>query len=295
MKGSEPQTKVSIDTVLFATDFSPASESVFSHAAAIVDRYHSKLVVAHVINIESFNLIESASARLLIKQAHEEAERKIIQLLAPLRLQPDRYQVVVAEGVISEVLMDIIRRNHIDVVVLGTHGRRALRKVLLGSVAEEIFRIAPCPVLTVGPKTAPVPAGGGLRHILYPLEFFPDHSKAAPYVVSLAEGYGAALTVINVSEDMPPSANTPEEFPPEFQHWIRDHISSHADLHKRVRFERGFGPATDAILDFASKEGVDMIVMSVRELDPVIAAHLPQSDAAHALVSHAPCPVLTIR
>jgi len=162
---------------------------------------------------ESFDLVESESARILIKKAHDEAEQKMTQLLAPLRLERARCQVVAAEGVIPEVLLDIIQRNHIDLAVLGTHGRRAFKKLLLGSVAEEVFRMAPCPVLTVGPKTAPVPARGELRHILYPLEFFPDTSKAAMFVVSLAERYGATLTVMNVSEDMPVSANTAEEFP----------------------------------------------------------------------------------
>ena len=99
----------------------------------------------------------------MIKQTHDEAERKITPLLVPLRLQHDRYQVVIAEGVISEVLMDLIQRNHIDLAVLGTHGRRAFKKLLLGSIAEEVFRMAPCPVLTVGPKTAPAPAKGELR------------------------------------------------------------------------------------------------------------------------------------
>lgn len=174
MKNSEPQTKISIDNVLFATDFSPASEAALTYAAGIANRYHARLHVAHVINVESFDLVESESARTLIRQAHDEAERKIAQLLAPLRLAPDRYQVVVADGVISDVLMDVIRRNHIGLAVLGTHGRRAFKKLLLGSVTEEVFRMAPCPVLTVGPKNAPAPGTGELRHILYPLEFFPD-------------------------------------------------------------------------------------------------------------------------
>ena len=163
MKELEPQTEISIDNVLFATDFSPATATAFPYAVAIANRYHSKLYIAHVINLESFDLLESESARVMIKQAHDEAERKITPLLVPLRLQHDRYQVVIAEGVISEVLMDLIQRNHIDLAVLGTHGRRAFKKLLLGSIAEEVFRMAPCPVLTVGPKTAPAPAKGELR------------------------------------------------------------------------------------------------------------------------------------
>ena len=57
---------------------------------------------------------------------------------------------------------------------------------------------------------------------------------------------------------------------------------------------RGFGPATNSIVDFA-KAGVDLIVMSISDLDPQMAAHHPNTGTAHELVSRAPCPVLTIR
>jgi nucleotide-binding universal stress UspA family protein len=295
MKKLEPKAEFSIDKVLFATDFSPATGPALSYAVTIADRYRSELYVAHVINLESFELLEAESAVVMIKQAHDEANRKIAQLLDSLGLQRDRYQIVVAEGAISEVLLDIIRRNHIDVAVLGTHGRRAFKKLLMGSIAEEVFRMAPCPVLTVGPKTRPATAERQLRHILYPVEFAPDSSKAAPYVVSLAERYDAALTVMNVREDMPASASRTEEFTQPMERWIRDHVPEDSDLRKRIRFERGFGPVTDSILDFAAKENVDMIVMSIRQLDPVMAAHLPKAGTAHELVSRASCPVLTIR
>jgi nucleotide-binding universal stress UspA family protein len=141
MKELEPKAEISIDKVLFATDFSPATEPALSYAVTIADRYRSQLYVAHVINLESFELLEAESAGVMIKQAHDEANRKIAQLLGSLRLQSDRYQIVVAEGAISEVLLDIIRRNQIDVAVLGTHGRRAFKKLLMGAIAEEVFRM----------------------------------------------------------------------------------------------------------------------------------------------------------
>jgi nucleotide-binding universal stress UspA family protein len=295
MRKLEPQTEISIEKVLFATDFSPATEAAFSYAVAIAGRYHSRLYVAHVINLESFDLVESEAARVAIKEAHDVADRKITELLAPLRLQPDRYQAVVAEGTISEALIDIIQQNHIDLAVLGTHGRRAFKKLFMGSVAEEVFRTAPCPVLTVGPKTPPSPAGRELRHILYPVEFAPDQTNAARYVVSLAERYDSTLTVMNVREDTDASSNTPGQLMEPLEHWMRDHVRQDSDLRNRIRFESGFGPAADSILDFAVKASVDLIVMSVRQLDPFIAAHLPKSDTAHELVSRAPCPVLTVR
>jgi nucleotide-binding universal stress UspA family protein len=94
---------------------------------------------------------------------------------------------------------------------------------------------------------------------------------------------------------MPPSANAAEEFSQPIKRWIRDHVPEESDMHDRIRFERGFGPAADSIVDFAAKAGVDLIVMSISDLDPQMAAHHPNTGTAHELVSHAPCPVLTIR
>src|SRR6185503_11338209 len=104
MDESRPPNGVAIDNVLFATDFSPATESAFSYAVGIAERYQAKLYVVHVINLESFDLLESQSARTLIKEAHDVADRKMAQLLGPLHLQRERYEGIVAEGEISEVL-----------------------------------------------------------------------------------------------------------------------------------------------------------------------------------------------
>jgi nucleotide-binding universal stress UspA family protein len=295
MEGSEPNSEITFDHVLFATDFSPASDAAFTYAATIADRYHPKLYVAHVINLEPFDLIAAESTPSMIKQAHEQARQKIERMLVTRGLQADRYEIIVAEGVVSDALIDILRRNRIDLAVLGTHGRRAFKKLLLGSIAEEVFRTAPCPVLTIGPKTASVVSKAEVRHVLYPLEFAPDSGGAAKYAVSLAERYGAKLTIMNVREDMPSSTNKQENFTEPVESWIEDHISEGSNLRGHVRFERGFGPVTEAILDFASKTAVDVIVISVRRVDPAMAAHLPKQDTAYTLVSGAPCPVLTIR
>jgi nucleotide-binding universal stress UspA family protein len=295
MKEPTPASEISVQNVLFATDFSPASEAGFAYAVKIAERYCSKLYVAHVINLEPFSLVAAESTPAIITQAREQARQKIDRLLGSRRSQVDRYQAIVAEGNVAEVLVDILQRNHIDIAVLGTHGRRAFKKLLLGSIAEEIFRAAPCPVLTVGPRVAPAPGGVELRHILYPLEFAPDPSEAAKYAVSLARQCAANLTIMNVSEDMPRSANSQEQITEPIESWIEDQIPGGSELCHRVRFERGFGPAAEAILDFATKATVDLIVMSVRRLDPVVAAHLPRPDTAYEVVSRAPCPVLTVR
>ena len=156
--------------------------------------------------------------------------------------------------------------------------------------------MAPCPVLTVGPKTSETSSMDvHLDHILYPLEFVPDTGDAAAYAVSLAEEYHAKLTFMKVFEEMAPSPELKAQVQEPVRHWMDDHIPTESDLRERTSFELGSGPAAEAILKFAADRGVDLIVMSVRRLDPIMAAHLPKPDTAYEVVRSAPCPVLTVR
>jgi nucleotide-binding universal stress UspA family protein len=291
----EKPTAFTLRNILFATDFSPASNTAFEYAVTIADWYNSNLYVAHVINREAFDLTDAESSAGMLDQARERAHQKINELFGTRHLQADRFHALVSEGAVPEVLLDIIRRKQVDMAVLGTHGRRAFKKLLLGSIAEEVFRMAHCPVLTVGPRTAPPRATVAVRHILYPLEFAPDSSEAAKCAVSLAEQHVANLTVMNVHEDMPSSNNRADQGNEAAERWLEDHIPPGSDLRSRVHLERGSGPAPTAILNFAANAGVDVIVMSVRPLDPIMAAHVPKPDTAYDVVSRASCAVLTVR
>ena len=197
---------------------------------------------------------------------------------------------------IWDVLQAMIQENGIDLIVVGTHGRRGLRKLLLGSITEEVFRLASCPVLTVGPRTSETGSKNiGLSHILYPLEFVPDSSDAAAYAVSLAEEYHAKLTLMRILDDVVLSSELKAAVEEPVRHWMDDHIPTESDLRKRTCFEPGFGPPAEAILKFAGDRGVDLIVMAARRLDPVMAAHFDRPDTGYAVVRNAPCPVLTVR
>lgn len=300
LRPTEParaNTQIGLQRILLATDFSPVADAAFAYAAAIAECYHAKLHVAHVINLEPFERTDSECTPAILKQAREQAEQKILYLLGTRPLPTAAYETIVAEGAVPEVLIGLLRRNRIDLAVLGTHGRRALKKLLLGSMAEEILRMAQCPVLIVGPQSASVPASVELHHVLYLLRFEPDSSEAAKYAVSLAERFAARLTVMNVNEDAPLSAAHEEKregITEPFKFWVEDHVAEGSRLRNHVCFERGFGPPSEAILNFVSKAGVDLIVMTVERVDGVIAAHLPMPDAAYQLITRAPCPVLTI-
>jgi len=296
MKPQDLESHVAPKNILLATDFSPASEAVLPHALALASRYASNLYVAHVISSEFRGFLPPEETATKLQQARGFTEQKLEPLLSAARQKGISCQPLIGEGAIWDALLEMIRQNGIDLIIVGTHGRRGLRKLLLGSVAEEVFRMAPCPVLTVGPKTSGTSFRDvQLSHILYPVEFAPDTSPAANYAVSIAEEFHAKLTFMKVAEEMLPFPEAKDHIQEPVRHWLDDHAPAESELRQRTSFELGFGRAAEAILKFACERGVDLIVMSVRRLEPMLAGHLPETDAAYEVVRTAPCPVLTVR
>jgi nucleotide-binding universal stress UspA family protein len=296
MKAQDPESRVAPKRILLATDFSPASEAALSHALSLAIHYGSSLYFAHVIALKFPDFPPPEERATMVQQARESTEQEMERLLKAARQKEIPYQPLIGEGEIWNVLSDMIRENGIDLVIVGTHGRRGLKKLLLGSVAEEVLRMAPCPVLTVGPSISESSSKDvQIIHILYPVEFVPDTSHAAAYAISLAEEYGARLTFMNILEKTVASSELMAQIQEPVRHWMYDHVQSGSDLRERTSFELGFGRAPDAIITFARDRSIDLIVMSVRQLDPVLAGRLSETDTAYEVVRTASCPVLTVR
>ncbi len=147
---------LAVKNVLFATDFSATSEAALPYATAICRRYGSTLHLAHVLSDANILLlsggVDYVSMGTLYEDAHTEANQKLDAISS--RLEGISHHNYVRHGQVWKSLEGIVAENEIDLIVLGTHGRTGLGKLLLGSVAEDILRHAPCPVLTVGPKVS---------------------------------------------------------------------------------------------------------------------------------------------
>jgi nucleotide-binding universal stress UspA family protein len=117
----------------------------------------------------------------------------------------------------------------VDLIVLGTHGRSGVSKLLIGSVAERIFRQSTCPVLTVGPNVLGEPGSiADIHTILCPIDFTAESLAAFPYALSLAEENQARLYLMNVvptpvldSEEVSLMARLKALVPPEAKMWCQ--------------------------------------------------------------------------
>ena len=92
----------------------------------------------------------------------------------------------------------ILKLQHTDLIVMGAHGKTGLEKLILGSFAEDVFRQAPCPVLTVGPSMPDQAVSESPQHILFPTDGSHALKAAEPYAYQLGRAPGAQLTLLGV-------------------------------------------------------------------------------------------------
>src|SRR6266704_547943 len=200
MKAVQARTRITLKNILFATDFSQAADAAAPIAIQIAGRYGAKVYGVHVNRFDDYTAAApnawAGMAEAADKETKEDAGRLNEQL------QGIEHEVVIGEGNIWEVVSKLIKEKEIDLVVLGTRGRTGLGKTILGSVAEQILRQSPCPVLTVGPHVNLwSDEYAKMREILYVTDLTADSPTAAPYAISLAQENQAHLVLLHVIED----------------------------------------------------------------------------------------------
>ncbi len=301
---------ISLKNILFATDFSEASQAALSYAAAIARRYDSQLHIAHIMSPTSYIIPSQPGDPVTLDSIHEAAladARERMQTLA-LHLKNIPHHTYVREGEVWESLSDIIRTHEIDLMVLGTHGRTGVEKLVLGSKAEEILRQATCPVLTIGPKIGGrakliatenegkdlAPVEISLRQIVYATDFSPESLAAAPFATSLAQEFQTKLTLLHVIEKYEDIGRRPRPVDLALQR-LEKLVPEEASLWCSPKPSVQLGPPADCILQEALDSKADLIVLGVRAPARHLCAatHLPWA-TAHKVITRAHCPVLTI-
>lgn len=291
MKLMDAKTRVVLRNILMAVDFSPSSHAALQYASAIVRRYGSRIYLAHVIRPDAYQLVSPDAVDTVLDQARHYAEQQLAKILISGRLRGIPHQVLLGQGELWTVFSKLIEEHEIDLIGVGTHGRTGLEKMLIGSVAERVFRLATCPVLTVGPKVSGVvPEEAELRQILYATDFTSAAECAAAYALSLAQEHQAQLTLLHVADHARESARLDA---PAIAERLQALVPPEAELWCTPKCVVEVGPPADGILKAAEQHKADLIVLGVRQPDHSF-SHLPPA-TAYKVVCRAPCPVLTVR
>jgi nucleotide-binding universal stress UspA family protein len=296
MNAVATKTRIALKNILFATDFSPAAEAALPYAIGLAKQYGAKVHGLHVRFPATYPIVGPEAMPQILEAAEEQAKFEARQLHEMLESVP--HEVTVAEGELWPTLSEIVNQQKTDLIVMGTHGRTGVSRVLLGSAAEEVFRKASCPVLTVGPHVSHnTERRLAMKQILLAMDFSPESLAALPFAVSLAQEHQANLTLLNVTCD-------PEvgelvhagQYVDSTLRRLQTLVPAGAELWCEPKCRVEQGEEAKKITEVATALGADLIVLGVRSPQGGMGTttHFLQS-IAHQVVVEAQCPVLTVR
>lgn len=295
MKAAPVQSRIQLKNILFATDFSPAATAALPFAAKFAQRFGGKLFAVHAKTPENYALPPTEiwpAANLQLEENKIELTRNMYNRFPRLESE-----VLIGEGSVWSVVEALAAEKKADLIVVGTSGRRGIGKFILGSVAEEILRRATCPVLTVGPNspTEP-PQETKFRKIVYATNFGEGSPSGAAYAVALAQEYEAHLVLLHVVEH--PKVGelvSPHELEAAAADHLRHLVPRDSELCREPKVMVLHGAPAERILETVASEKADLIVMGVRAAKGIARATRLPAAVAHQVISHAICPVLTVR
>ncbi|HTW56779.1 MAG TPA: universal stress protein [Terriglobales bacterium] len=285
--------RISLKNILIPTDFSEVSNAALPFARALSKIYGATILTAHVLPREP--LLEVVPDRLPAQddRGWQEARRKLGGCTHEPSIDEAPCRALVDCGDLADVIPAMIREHDIDLVVLGTHGRRGVSRIVLGSGAEKIYRSAQCPVMTVGPKAQKIGPDWQPRRILCPVDAARDPEPALHYALSLAEENQAQITVLQAVPMVPWQHRASVER--QTRHSLESLMPVQASDWCRPEFRVRWEHPVEAILRAATECEPDLVVMGVRKVRATAwSAHLPWPIASE-VVARAPCPVLTVR
>ena len=299
MNTVEAGSRIVLKNILFATDFSPCSNAALPYALSVARRHRATLHAAYVMPTDADLLFMSPESWVAVAEEDEKRIQGYIKQLEG-QMQEVPHHLLAPRGKVSGALTQIIQERDIDLVVLGTHGRTGVRKLLMGSVAEEVFRRADCAVLSVGPNVSAKPEREVKFHrILFATDFSQESLRALPYAISLAEEDEARLMLLHVMGQPATGIVDLEAVTESLLRRLRDLIPPEAEpwCHAEclVEFGRQFASPAERILEVAENKATDLIVLGVRPVhgNPGLVTHLASTTAQ--ILTQAACPVLTVR
>jgi nucleotide-binding universal stress UspA family protein len=255
---------IALDRILVPHDFTEIAAAALDKARTLADIFEASCDVVHVV-----------------ERAGTDAGSE----------PPPGVTVCYRDGVPHEEIIRYADQHQIDLIVMGTHGRRGLAHALLGSVAERVVRHARCPVLTVRQRTPDILA----RNVLVATDFGVTSEVALEYGRALAHLFGARLHLLHVADNyfLRPIAADPRALLASIGDQVAAQLtaSDRAALRAIAALEVSDHPA-DAIIDYVKNAQIDLVVIGThgrRAFDRILLGSV-----AERVVRTAPCPVLTV-
>lgn len=295
-----------IERILHPTDFSPSAEAAFDQVQHLARQHEAELHLLHVAPTFGEDPARGAfkaatDEDVFYRKLRDEADEHMQQLIEA-RTEDDGVPIkrVHSRGAApGEVILDYATAEDIDLIVMGTHGRRGLGRFMAGSVAEEVMRRAPCDVLTVRERQ---PEKESLQRILVPIDFSKHAEALLQKARHVAAAFEAQVDLLHVIEPLPSLVSSSglmsiHDLVPD----IRE--KSRRELERLLRNVEGpdvpaemhlaEGHAAAEIVRFAEEEDIDLVMMASHGLSGLERFFI--GSVTERVMRTAPCPVWSLR
>ncbi len=262
MRNEEIEMAGFINKILWSTDFSDEAQEALLYADAFAKTFDAKIVALHVVPDISPALYDAA---LIVKGelenrvafVREEAQKKFDSFKKAKNLE---FEALVKEGNAAKKIIETAEEEKADLIVLGRKGLSAIEKLFIGSVANQVLRSSPIPLLLTKKKTGK----SRFKKILVPTDFSEQEEVERDFAWKLAKGFDSALTLLHVLE------LHDYEFTPRALDEMFDAVEKR--FKKREKKEKEDIPVSEdvyrainaavGIVDYADTHKFDMIVIS---------------------------------
>lgn len=286
-----------IERILCPVDFSEFSETAYDYAHSLARHYHATLHVLHVVRSIAIDPGLMAGAIIENVYTHQaaDAKSKIAKLAEKQAGEPVRTKITVQLGFAAASILSFAKEHDTDLIVMGTHGRRGLDRLVMGSTTEQVLRKAHCPVLAIRKPVRnfvkPQDPGNPvqLQKILCCVDFSEHSPRALEYAFSLGLQYHAEITLLHILEDAKEGSEQGDRALESIEQIIPDEARTWASVVPSVRS----GNPYERIIEHAAESQTDLIVMGVRGRNAVDLAVF--GSTTHRVIQLGPCPVLAVR
>ena len=281
--------------ILLPVDFSARSADAAEAAEAIAEHFHSEITLLHILAPRFDAPLAIPGQRAVVHGFdREEAEEKMKQFRCS-ELRHSEAQAVLREGDPARTIVDYAESEHVDLIMMPTHGYGPFRRLLLGSVTAKVLHDAKCPVWTAAhseEKPPHIPAMP--RRIATAVDLGPHSTNVLRWASQLSWEFGAPLSIIHVA---PLDPRTEDYYlSPE---WRAEVITgAKAELEKLLQADGihgeihvDVGGIPGAVIERARNVQADLLVIG-RSGHGGVTGRLPTN--AYAIIRDAPCPVLGV-
>lgn len=207
-----------LKTIVVATGLDGRADGAIEYARKLATAYHSRIVLAHGLDPVDYASVAGVPGKVL-SSLTEQARASLDQLAADFIREGIHSHSEIRQGEVAQMLVDVASQYEAGLIVIGTEGNQGAGPVLVGAIAEQLVRLAPCPVLAVAADYnagayRPVPGGP----VMLAMERNEASSEALSTACSLAETFHRTLIIVHARRPeeavafLNPMATTPEQF-----------------------------------------------------------------------------------